>query len=167
MYIISIDLMEKVTSTNPTGGVTQAMPVGIYRRALMKLTTKSEYSILALVYMARNAEKGFIKIEEICSKRDIPKKYLELLFSILRQNRYIKTKRGTSGGYKLAKPASTINIAEIIRLMDGALAATESVSKYFFSDTPLGKEKKIIKVFKEIRDFISNRLEALTLADLV
>lgn len=133
----------------------------------MKLTTKSEYSILALIYMARNGKNGFMKIDEICSKCDIPKKYLELLFSILRQNRYVKTRRGTSGGYKLAKPASAISVAEIIRLMDGALAATESVSRYFFSDTPLAKEKKIIKVFKEIRDYISNRLEAVTLADLV
>ena len=133
----------------------------------MKLTTKSEYSILALIYMARNEKNGFMKIDEICSKCDIPKKYLELLFSILRQNRYVKTRRGTSGGYKLAKPASAINVAEIIRLMDGALAATESVSRYFFSDTPLAKEKKIIKVFKEIRDYISNKLEAVTLADLV
>jgi len=133
----------------------------------MKLTTKSEYSILALIYMARHGNEGFIKIEEICSSCDISKKYLELLFSILRQNRYIKTRRGTSGGYKLAKPASEINVAEIIRLMDGALAATDSVSKYFYSDTPLSKEQKIIDVFKEIRDFISERLEALTLADLV
>lgn len=133
----------------------------------MKLTTKSEYSILALIYMARNEKRGFIKMEEICSRRDIPKKYLELLFMILKQNGYIKTKRGTSGGYKLARPASEINIAGIIRLMDGALASTESVSRYFFSDTPLAKEKKIIKVFREIRDYISNRLESLTLADLV
>lgn len=133
----------------------------------MKLTTKSEYSILALIHIARNEKKNFIKIEEICSKYDISKKYLELLFSILKQSRYIKTKRGASGGYKLAKPASKITVAEIIRLMDGALAPTESVSKYFFSSTPLGKEKKIVKVFKEIRDYVANRLEALTLADLV
>ena len=133
----------------------------------MKLTTKSEYSILALIYMARNDKNGFMKIDQICSKCDIPKKYLELLFMILRQNGYIRTKRGTGGGYKLTKPASQISIAEIIRLMDGALAATESVSKYFFSDTPLGREKKLIKVFKEIRDYISKRLENLTLADLV
>ena len=133
----------------------------------MKLTTKSEYSILALIYMARNDKNGFMKIDQICSKCDIPKKYLELLFMILRQNGYIRTKRGTGGGYKLTKPASQISIAEIIRLMDGALAATESVSKYFFSETPLGREKKLIKVFKEIRDYISKRLENLTLADLV
>ena len=133
----------------------------------MKLTTKSEYSILALIYMARNDKNGFMKIDQICSKCDIPKKYLELLFMVLRQNGYIKTKRGSSGGYKLAKPISEISIAEIIRLMDGALAATESVSRYFFADTPLGREKKLIKVFKEIRDYISKRLERLTLADLV
>jgi len=133
----------------------------------MKLTTKSEYSILALIYIARNESKGFIKIEEICSKYDIPKKYLELLLTILRQSRYIKTRRGISGGYKLAKPASKITIAEIIRLMDGALAPTESVSKYFFSVTPISKEKKVTKVFKDIRDYIANRLETLKLTDLI
>lgn len=133
----------------------------------MKLTTKSEYSILALICMARHEKDGFMKIQDICSQGDIPKKYLEFLFMILRQNSYIKTRRGTSGGYKLAKPASAISIAEIIRLMDGALAATESVSRYFHSDTPLAKEKQIIKVFKDIRDYISIKLEKLTLADLV
>lgn len=133
----------------------------------MKLTTKSEYSLLALIYLARNEEKGYIKIEEICDKCDISKKYLELLFSILKQNRFIKTKRGISGGYKLARPASKISIAEIIRLMDGALAPTESVSKFFFSSTPLSKEKKVIQVFKEIRDFVANRLESLKLSDVI
>ena len=133
----------------------------------MRLTTKSEYSILALIYMARHQEKGLIKIEEICSNCDIPKKYLELLFANLRQNGYIKARRGTSGGYRLAKPASMISVAEIVRLMDGPLASTESVSRYFFADTPLSKEKKIIKVFREIRDYISNRLENLSFADLV
>jgi len=133
----------------------------------MKLTTKSEYSILALIYLARNEKKGFIKIEDICSRYNIPKKYLELLFLVLKQSRYVKTKRGAAGGYKLAKPASEISVAEIIRTMDGALAATASVSKYFFSDTPLAKEKKIMKALKEIRDYIAARMESLNLSDLV
>ncbi len=147
MYIMSIDKIEKEIT--------------------MKLTTKSEYSLLALIYITRNENKGFIKIEEICSKCDVPKKYMELLLSILRQSRYIKTRRGASGGYKLAKPASKISIAEIIRLMDGALAPTESVSKYFFSSTLLSKEKNVMKVFKEIRDYVSNKLESIKLSDLV
>lgn len=133
----------------------------------MKLTTKSEYSILALVYMARHQQEGFIKIERICSHYDISKKYLELLFTILKQNRYLKARRGTAGGYALARPSGEISIAEIIRLMDGALAPTESVSKYFFADTPLSKEENIIAVFKEIRNYIAARLEALKLSDLI
>jgi Rrf2 family protein len=133
----------------------------------MKLTTKSEYTILALIYIARNQKKGLIKIEEICSKYKIPKKYLELLFTILRQNRYLKTKRGASGGYALTRPASKISLAEIIRLMDGPLAPTESVSRYFFSHTPLEKEKKILNVLREIRNYISKRLETLKISDLI
>lgn len=133
----------------------------------MKLTTKSEYTLLALIYIARHEKSGFIKIEHICAKYDIPKKYLEHLFTVLKQNRYIKTRRGSSGGYKLARPSKAVNIAEVIRLMDGALAPTESVSKYFFSQTPLQQEKKIMKVFKEIRDYVSNKLEHLKLSDLL
>ena len=133
----------------------------------MKLTTKSEYLLLALIYVARHEEDDFIKIEDICFEYNIPKKYLEQLFTILKQNRYIKTKRGASGGYKLAKPAKKISVAEIARLMDGALAPTESVSKYFYSHTPLEREKKIIKVLKEIRDYASSKLEKLKISDLV
>src|SRR4030042_63934 len=102
----------------------------------MKLTTKSEYSLLALIYIARHEDKGYIKIEEICEKCEISKKYLELLFTILRQNHYVKTRRGISGGYRLAKPASKISIAEIIRLMDGGPGPPGIVSEDFFSPHP-------------------------------
>jgi len=133
----------------------------------MKLTTKSEYQLLALIYIARHEKDGFIRIEDICSEYDIPKKYLEQLFFTLKQNRYIKTKRGARGGYGLAIPAQKITVAEIARLMDGALAPTESVSRYFYSPTPLQKEEKVIEVLKEIRDYVANKLENLTISDLV
>ena len=133
----------------------------------MKLTTKSEYSLLALIYIARHQDEGFVKIEDICSKYNIAKKYLEQLLLILRQNRLIKTKRGPRGGYCLARPAEQISVAEIIRIMDGALAPTESVSKYFFANTPISHEKGLVKVFREIRNYISKTLEELTLSQLI
>lgn len=133
----------------------------------MKLTTKSEYSLLALIYIARHQGESFVKIEDICSKYNITKKYLEQLLLILRQNRLIKTKRGPRGGYCLARAAEEISVAEIVRMMDGALAPTESVSKYFFTNTPISQEKKLVKVFKEIRNYISKTLEELTLSQLI
>lgn len=133
----------------------------------MKLTTKSEYSLLSLIFIAKNQNENFIKIDDICSYYNIPKKYLEQLLIILKQNRYIKAKRGASGGYKLNKSPEEISLAEIIRLMDGALAPTESVSTYFYSITPLSKEEKILKIFKKIRDYIADILENTTLKDLL
>jgi Rrf2 family cysteine metabolism transcriptional repressor len=133
----------------------------------MKLSTRSEYSILALIYLARNKDQGYVKLKDICKSYRISKKYLELLLSVLKQNKYLKAKRGAGGGYMLAKPADKITLAEIIRLMDGALAATESVSKYFYSETPLLQESCVIKIFKEIRDLISNKLEGIYLSDLI
>lgn len=133
----------------------------------MKLTTKSEYSILALIHIARHQKNGFVKIGSICSKYNIPQKYLEQLLSALKRNRCLKTRRGAVGGYRLARPARKISIAQIIRTMDGALAPTESVSRYFFSKTPLSQEKKIIKVLRDIRNYIANKLENLTLNDLI
>ena len=133
----------------------------------MKLTTKSEYSLLALIYLARNRKKGYVKAEDICSEYGISKKYLEHLLMILKQNRYVNTKRGAGGGYALAQPPSKISVAQIIRLMDGALAPTESVSMYFYSETPLMGEKKVMAVFKDIRDYASRKLEKLKLSNLV
>ncbi len=133
----------------------------------MKLTTKSEYSLLALIYIARRPWDEFVKIEEICSHYDISKKYLEQLFVILKQTGLLMAKRGAEGGYKLKRPPSRISVAEIIRLMDGALAPTESVSKYFFSHTPLEREEKLVAVLRQIRDYIAETLENLKLSDLV
>lgn len=132
----------------------------------MKLTTKSEYSILALIYIARSKSK-FVTTEDICKKYKLPVKYLEQLLGLLKKRNYLRARRGAGGGYVLAKPASEITLAEIIRLMDGALAPTESVSKYFFSHTAIEKERKAFVLMKEIRDYLAYKMEKTTIRDLI
>ena len=133
----------------------------------MKLTTKSEYTLLALLFIARRGPGAYVKMDEICAEHGISKKYLEQLFSVLKHGGYIRTRRGGDGGYSLARGADEISMAEIIRLMDGALASTMAVSRYFYESSPLEKEPKIIDVFRQIRDYIAGRLEGLKLADLI
>ena len=133
----------------------------------MKLTTKSEYALLSLIYIARRGRNRYVKIEDICKEYSLSKKYLEQIFYSLKQARYMKTRRGASGGYTLATPADRISIAQVIRLMDGALAPSLAVSKYFYSNSPLEKEKNVMTVLREIRDYISNRFEHLKLSELV
>ena len=132
----------------------------------MKLTTRSEYALLALVYLNRHDDKGFVSVETIALAQGIPPKYLEQILLALKRAKYLRSSRGQHGGYRLARPANKITLAEIIRLFDGALAPTESVSQYFYGSTPIEKEKSLIRVFKEVRDFVSNKLEHTTLADV-
>ena len=132
----------------------------------MKLTSRSEYTLLALVHLARNETKGYLPVESIAAAQQIPPRFLEQILLTLKRARYVRSLKGQRGGYSLAKPASRITLAEVIRLIDGALAPTESVSKYFYETTPIEKERQLLRVFKEIRDFVSARLEKTTIADV-
>ncbi len=133
----------------------------------MRLTKKSEYALLALIDLAENSEDSLLRIEEIAARKNIPKKYLEQILLHLKTSGYVKSIRGVNGGYKLAKPARQINLAEIIRLFDGALAPVESVSQYFYEPSPIEQVPKLVTVFREIRDYIAKRMEQITIADLI
>lgn len=132
----------------------------------MKITTRSEYALLALVYLARQTSTEYISVQTIAQAQDIPAKFLEQILLTLKRARYLRSSKGKYGGYQLARPADTITLAEIIRLFDGALAPTESVSTYFYESTPVEKEPALIVVFRDIRDYIATRLEQTTLADV-
>ena len=133
----------------------------------MKLTSRSEYALLALLYLARHGSETLVSVDTIAKAQGIPPKFLEQILLTLKRARYLKSAKGQHGGYALGKPSAKISLAEIVRLFDGALAPTESVSIYFFEHTPIEKEKCLIKVFKEIRDYVSRKLEHTTLADLI
>jgi Rrf2 family protein len=133
----------------------------------MKLTSRSEYALLALVHLARGEPEVFVPVQAIAAAQGIPPKFLEQILLTLKRARYVRSLKGQRGGYCLAKPARRITLAEVIRLFDGALAPTESVSKYFYETTPIEKEKPLLRVFKEIRDLVSARLESTTIADVL
>ncbi len=137
----------------------------------MKLTTKSEYSLLILIYLARNGavpDSGvFVRLEEICTRYDLSLKYAEQLIGVLKRAELVAARRGAAGGYQLAKRPNQVSMAQVIRLMDGALAPTGSVSEYFPSRTVLEKETGVITVMKDIRDYIAQKMERTTLTDLV
>lgn len=133
----------------------------------MRLSRKSEYAILALVSLAKFQKKKLLTIQDLADFNLIPRKFLEqILISLKRQN-LVRSMRGPQGGYKLAKPATEISLAEIFRLIDGPLAPVDSVSVYFFDHTPIEKNPKISAALKDIRDYASEKLENLFLSDLI
>jgi Rrf2 family cysteine metabolism transcriptional repressor len=132
----------------------------------MKLTSRSEYALLAMLCLARHDRTEYISGEAIAKEQGIPPKFLQQILWVLKHGRYVQSSKGQRGGYKLGKAPESISLAEIVRLFDGALAPTESVSKYFYEKTPVEKEEQLLKVFREIRDFTAAILEKTTLADV-
>ncbi len=132
----------------------------------MKLSFRSEYALLALVYLAHTGMGKFVPVKTIAQDQGIPPKYLEQILLTLKRASYLRSVKGQGGGYALAKPPSQITLAEVIRLFDGPLAPTGSASVFFYETTPIEKNINLLHVFKAIRDEISEKLENITLADL-
>src|SRR5258706_15958959 len=133
----------------------------------VKLTTRSEYGLLALVYLGRRHSEGYFRIDTMAKARGMPPKFLEQLMLALKRAHFVRSTKGQHGGYALAKTPKQISLAEEIRLFDGALAPTESVSENFYETTPIEKERKMSAVFKDIRDYVSDKLESRTIADVI
>jgi len=132
----------------------------------VRLTSRSEYALLALTYLARHKGDDHVPVHRIARDQNIPTLFLEQILLALKRARYVHSVKGQHGGYRLARPAEKISLAEIVRLFEGDLAATESASKHFHESTPIEKEKKLLRVFKRIRDYVSDTLEATSLADV-
>jgi len=133
----------------------------------MKLTNKSEYALLALIYLAREWESGNISAETIAKAQNIPPKFLSQILLILKRGHLVQSAKGNEGGYRLARDSSDISIAEVIRMIDGPIAPTESVSTYFYEKTPIEKEPRLVELFKDIRDYTAYKLEHTSLHDLI
>ena len=132
----------------------------------MKLTSRCEYALLALTYLSRHRSEEYVSVDTIAKAQRIPARFLEQILLILKRARIVTSGKGARGGYRMAKQPERVTLAEVIRTIDGALAPTESVSKYFYEPTPIEKEKRLLRVFREIRDYVSDKLEHVTLADV-
>ena len=119
------------------------------------LSKKSQYSIYALVKLARERNKGPILIRDIAESEKIPRKFLESILLDLRNLGIIGSKKGKGGGYYLIKEPSDINLATIIRKFDGALAFIPCASKNYYEKCNHCKDENscgVKLVFDEIRD---------------
>ena len=88
----------------------------------MKISQKGLYALQAMMRLARRYNEGAIRIRDIAYDEGLPEKFLELILLEMKNARMVESVRGAKGGYRLRRPPTEIYLAEIIRLMDGALA---------------------------------------------
>lgn len=133
----------------------------------MKLTNRSEYALLALISLARSYPKQLLSGEEIATSQSIPKRFLQQILIALKRGGFVRTVKGKDGGYALAKAPEEISVAEVVRFLEGPLAATPSVSKNFYHPSPIEQEPGLVILFRGIRDRVAQLLEETTLRDLI
>ncbi|WP_413332822.1 RrF2 family transcriptional regulator [Brevibacterium sp. GP-SGM9] len=89
----------------------------------MRVTTKSDYALRALIEIARVDDGEPISADELGRRQDIPKGFLQAILADLRRVGILTSIRGKSGGWKLTKPAEEISVADVIRAVDGPLVS--------------------------------------------
>jgi len=91
----------------------------------MRLTTKGRYAVTAMLDLAINHNNESVTLRNIAEKQKISLSYLEQLFAKLRKHELVKGMRGPGGGYRLARSADEISIADIIVAVDEPMEFTD------------------------------------------
>src|SRR3954471_10720429 len=134
----------------------------------MKLSVRGEYALRALLVLGLNYDQPVVRIQTISEQQNIPKRFLEQILNDLKSAGVVTSKRGVTGGYRLAQRPEEITLAVVIRHIEGALAPVSCVSERFYEKCSCPDESRcaIRSVMKEIREAIVKIAERVTLADL-
>ncbi len=133
------------------------------------LSKKTKYAINALVYLAQRKTNEPVQIAMISKAQNIPQKFLESILLDLKKAAILSSKRGKNGGYYLLKNPSDINLAEIMRLFDGAIAFLPCVTHKYYERCEECKNEEtcgIRDVFLEVRNTTVELLKKATLREI-
>jgi Rrf2 family protein len=134
----------------------------------MKISTRGEYGVRAMVALAKNYGEGPMSITAVSRESSVPYAYLEQLIVPLRRAGLVESKRGAQGGYTLSRPPEAMRIGEIYRVMEGPVAPMDCVSEDESQQScPLIDNCETRPVWLKVRDSIVDAIDSMTLADLV
>lgn len=130
----------------------------------MKISAKAEYAVRAAIELAAAGDNKALAAERIATSQGIPRGFLEHILSELRIAGLVRSQRGTDGGYRLARAAREITIADIIRAVDGPLATVRG-GKPEDAEYP-GVASQLPRVWIAVRKNLRNVVEHVTVADV-
>jgi Rrf2 family protein len=130
----------------------------------VRISAKAEYAVRAAVELAAAQDDKPVKAERIATAQQIPLNFLENILGELRHAGVVRSQRGAEGGFRLAKPAAEVTIADVIRAVEGPLASVRGgppeEARYGGAATALPR------VWIALRANLRGVLERVTLADV-
>ncbi|PZS12421.1 MAG: transcriptional regulator [Solirubrobacterales bacterium] len=89
----------------------------------MRISAKADYAVRAVVELAASTDEKPVKAERIATAQGIPLNFLENILAELRHAGIVRSHRGAEGGFRLARAAREVTIADVIRAVEGPLAS--------------------------------------------
>ncbi len=129
----------------------------------MRVSTKGDYGIRALIELAHHYGQGPLQSAEIAARQSIPEPYLDQLLTSLRRAGFIRSLRGPQGGHALLRDPNDIHLSEVVLALEG------SVSPIACLDEPDGCSKQDCVqrgVWEQVRDATMQVLESVSIEDL-
>ena len=130
----------------------------------MRVSAKVDYALRALAELTV-APAGPVNAERLATAQEIPLKFLENILLELRRAEIVSSQRGAEGGYRLAKPAAEISLADVIRAVEGPIATVRGARPEDVEYT--GAAVGLRDVWIDLRASMRSVLEETSLADLV
>jgi Rrf2 family protein len=130
----------------------------------MRISAKVDYAVRAAVELAAASGERPVKAESIATSQGIPLNFLENILGELRHAGIVRSHRGADGGFRLAKPADRVTVADIIRAVEGPLASVRGGPPEDASYT--GAAETLPRVWIAVRANLRKVVEHVTVADV-
>jgi len=130
----------------------------------MHVTAKADYAVRAVVELADSAQDSPRKVDELAQAQSIPVSFLENILTQLRSSGIVRSQRGPEGGYWLAHPADEVNLAQIIRAVEGPLVGVRGQRPEEVAYA--GSAESLQQVWVALRANLRKVLEHVTVADV-
>jgi Rrf2 family protein len=150
-----------------TRGVVRQRRRGTRENAGMHVSAKADYGMRALLELADAYAENptrLVKGEAIATAQDIPLKFLEGILRQLRQSGIVASQRGAEGGYRLDRDPKDVSIADVVRALDGPLAAVRGQRPEDLDYA--GASQHLREVWIAVRASMRHVLEHISLADV-
>ena len=131
----------------------------------MRVSAKADYAVRAIAELAAAGTESPVKAERISEAQAIPIKFLESIMLELKHAGIVRSQRGADGGYTLARPATDVSVADVIRAVDGPLANVRGERPELVAYA--GAAEHLTGVWIAVRAALREVLESTSLADLV
>jgi Rrf2 family protein len=130
----------------------------------VRISAKADYAVRAAVTLAALDGDAPVKAERVATAQDIPLNFLENILHQLKSSGLVTSHRGPDGGFRLARPAGDITLADVIRAVEGPLASVRGTRPEQVSYT--GAAAPLQEVWIALRASLRAVLEHVTLADV-